>query len=630
MKNILILFFLFSTFSFAQEVNYELEDYYYLNRSKHLKISIEDKSLLIVNDITEQGTYPTDRKLYFANDYIHFDNFTTIEDIKAYTELPGNVEPLNVDHFETKDIARGSVFYSDNKTMNFVFPGVTKGAKTTLNYKAIISEPHFSNTFPFGTGVPVKNSVFTVEIDKNVELGYTGFNLEEHNITFEKIEGKKTTKYIWTAKDVKAFKESDHSLSMLEFIPHVIVYIKNYKIGRNTTVIYNNLDDLYTWNSSLIRKVEKGDLTEVHNITDELTLNLTSDWEKAKAIFNWVQENINYVAFEYEYGGLIPRDAAQVCTNRYGDCKDMTNLLYEMLIHAGIDAHHTWIGSRQKPYTHEQIPTGSVYDHMVATAKIDGKTIFLDATDSYVPFGMPSAFIQGKEGMIGLSDSTYEIETAPEVAKEQNTTEIFTAITIENNTLLASGSRVLKGYDMVDFIYDYTYDRTDKTDAQFLSDQLIIGNNKTQFTDIEFQEFERTNDNYSFSYDVEINNYAKQIGSKLYLNLNLEKPLVDGIIKQDQQQYGKKINHKYQRTYHTTFTIPEGYKVVTLPEAIVNQKEEYGFSFKFTQNESTIEVKKQIYINTLAIHNNEIEAFNNFVKSLIKAYKKSIVLEKIN
>lgn len=630
MKNILILVLLISAFSFGQNVNYDLEDYYYTKRSKYLKIGVVDKNLAIVNEIMEQASYPTSNKLYFANDYIHFDSFTHIEDIEAYTELPNSQERLNVDHFETKDVVGGSVFYSDNRTINFVFPGVTKGATTTLKYKELIDEPHFSNTFSFGSGVPIEHTVFTVEVDKNIELGYTEFNLDQYNISFEKIEGKKTTKYVWNAKDIGAFKSSEKNLSMLEFIPHVIVYIKNYKIGRKKTIIYDELDDLYRWNASLISKIEKSDLTEVHRIADELTNGLTSDREKTHAIFNWVQENINYVAFEYGFGGLIPRDAAQVCNNRYGDCKDMTNLLYEMLNHVGVNAYHTWIGSRDKPYTHAQIPTGSVYDHMITTAEIDGEYLYLDATDSFVPFGMPSSFIQGKEAMIGLAAESYTISTVPIVDKEVNTTQIYTDIKLDGTHLKASGKRILKGYDMVDFLYDFLYDRTDKTDEQFLNEQLIIGNNKAQYSNIEFQEYERTREDNTFSYTVDINDYAKQIGSKIYLNLNLEKPLVNDIVNIENQLYGKKIRHKYDRTYITTFEIPEGFSLKSIPNDIVDEREHYGFSFTFKHNNDKIEVIKEIYMNTIALYNDDLEAYNSFVKSLIKAYKKSIVLEKIN
>ncbi|MFK5879281.1 MAG: DUF3857 domain-containing protein [Flavobacteriaceae bacterium] len=630
MKKILLFLLLISQITIGQTTDYSNEDYYYIRRTKHLKIAMDKEKITIENDILEQAKFNSSNKLFYANENIYTDSFTEITDIGAYTVIPSTHKKMKVNHFETKDQIGGSVFYSDSKVINFVFPAVTKGAETILTYKEQINEPHFSSTFAFGSGVPIQESVYSVEVDKSIELGFATFNFDGFDINFEKKENRKTTVYTWKANDVKAFEKASNSLSMLKYLPHVIIYIKNYEVKNKKVAIYDNLDDLYSWNASLNDQIEKSDLSEVHKITEDLTKGLKTDDEKAKVIFNWVQKNINYVAFEYGMGGLIPRDAAKVCNKRYGDCKDMANLLYEMLNHVGIDAHHTWIGSRDKPYSHAEIPTGKVYDHMITVAFIGDKVVFLDATDNYVPYGMPSAFIQGKEGMIGISDSEYKIVTVPEQAKEKNTTLIKTIITLEDNILKASGKRTMTGYEMVDFVHDVKFVKDDKTDEQYLSTKLAIGNNKTKYTNIDLGDVTSHDSSYSISYDIEMSNYIKKFGSKIFLNLNLEKPLSKDIIKIDTQLYGKEINHKYIRNYETTFIIPDGYTLKSIPKNIANEQEDYGYSFTFTQKENQLIVNKQIYLNTLAMQNDEFEAYNNFIKSLIKAYKKSIVLEKNN
>jgi len=630
MKKILLFLLLISQVSIGQTIDYDNEDYYYIKKTKHLKIGIDAEKITIENNILEQAKFNSSNKLFYANENIYTDSFSKIEEIEAFTIVPSTHKKMKVEHFETKDQIGGSVFYSDSKAINFVFPAVTKGAETVLIYKEHVNEPHFSSTFAFGSGVPIQESVYTVEVNKNIELGFATFNFDGFNIEFEKSENRKTTTYTWKAQDVAAFDNVSNSLSMLKYIPHVVIYIKNYKVKNKQVVIYNNLDDLYAWNNSLNKQIIESDLSDVYKIAENLSKNLKSEDEKARAIFKWVQKNINYVAFEYGMGGLIPRDAAQVCNKRYGDCKDMANLLYEMLNHVGIDAHHTWIGSRSKPYTHGEIPTGKVYDHMITVAFINGKTIFLDATDNYVPYGMPSSFIQGKEGMVGISDSDYKIITVPEQAKEKNTTLIKTTIKLEDAVLKASGERTMTGFEMVNFVYDVKFAKDDKTDEKYLSTKLVIGNNKTTYSNINLGDVTAHDASYTISYDIEVSDYIKTFGSKIFLNLNLEKPLSKDLIKIENQKYGKKIDHKYIRNYETTFEIPEGYSLKSIPKDLKNQQEKYGYSFTFTQKENQLIVHKQIYMNTLALQNDEFKDYNIFIKSLIKAYKKSIVLEKIN
>ncbi len=628
MKKIVVLFLCISQFMIAQNpVDFDAEDFYYLKRSESLKVTLNKDKFTIINDVFKKAKYNTSNKLYFANDLIHFDSFTDINDIEAFTENASL--KMEVDHFETKDQFGGSVFFSDQQSINFVFPIVKKGAETTLKYTENIKDPHFLGSFRFGSFVPTKEAVYTVEVPKNVELGYKAFNLGKANVLFEKKETKKSTIYTWKANNIGDFRKEDKSLSVLKYLPHIIVYIKNYNTKGVEKPVLNDVKDLYSWYVSLKNQVDKSNLEEVFSISENLTKDLNSDKEKAKAIFNWVQDNITYVAFEDGLGGFIPRGAASVCNKRYGDCKDMANILYEMLNHIGIEAHHTWIGTRDRPYSYYEVPTPIVDNHMITTVFIDDEVIFLDATDSYVPFGMSSSFTQSKEALIGISDEEFKIVKVPIQGKEKNTSLIETIITLEESTIKASGKRTMKGYEMVDFIVDAKYKKDDKTDEEYLNNKYQIGNNKTAYTKIDLGDLSSKNDSYSISYDIEINNYSKKIGSKVYLNLNLEKPLSTAIILAEKQRFGKKIDHKYIRNYNTTFVIPEGYILKAIPKNIANELDLYGYSFTFQQKENKLIVNKTIYMNTLALENEQFEDYNIFIKSLIKAYKKSIVLEKI-
>ncbi len=630
MKKILITLLMITQFSWAQTpIDFEKEDYYFIKRSQYLKVELVNGELKIENDVFEQAKYNTGNTLYFANDFIHFDSFTDIKNINAYTESPISRKKIVVDHFETKDQFGGNIFFSDQQSINFVFPAVGKGAITTLSYKEIIKDPHFLSSFRFGTFVPTQKAEYTVEVPKGVELGYKTFNLDDLDITFEKKESKKTTIYSWKAKNIKEFRKGNKSLSILNYLPHIIVYIKNYTVKNKTTPVLNDVADLYSWYQYLTSQIDDADLTEVYAIAEETIKGLNTDTEKAKAIFNWVQSNINYVAFEDGLGGFIPRGAAGVCAKKYGDCKDMANLLSVMLNHVGIKAYHTWIGTRDRPYSYHEVPTPIVDNHMITTAIIDGKTIFLDPTDSYVPFGMPSSVIQGKEALIGISDTTYKIITVPIQNKEKSKTLIETTISLEGKSIKASSKRTMQGYDMVDFVVDAKFKKDDKTQEEYLNNKFEIGNNKTIYSNIKLDNLTTINDTYTTSYDLEINNYAKFIGSKIFLNLNLEKPLSKDIIKIKNQRFGIKIEHKFERDYITTFNIPEGYQLKSIPKNVSNELEAYGYSFTYKKEDDQLIVHQKIYMNTLALENEDFEDYNTFIKSLLKVYKKSIVLEKI-
>jgi len=82
---------------------------------------------------------------------------------------------------------------------------------------------------------------------------------------------------------------------------------------------------------------------------DEQVRGKTTELEKARSIFYWVQDNIRYIAFEDGYAGFVPQTVQDVFKNKYGDCKGMANLVTEMLKLAGLVVHMTWIGTKHLP-----------------------------------------------------------------------------------------------------------------------------------------------------------------------------------------------------------------------------------------------------------------------------------------
>ncbi|WP_299227947.1 DUF3857 domain-containing protein [uncultured Psychroserpens sp.] len=626
MNKYFFLFLLVSFFSWSQD--FSDEDYIYLKRHEHIKIKLENDQFDIAKNVSEQAKYITSKKLYFANEAMHFDSFTSIEDIDAYTLIPETNKKIKVDYIETKREFDNGVFYSDQESKTFTFPAVTKGAVTHLNYKEIIKDPHFLGMFRFGTYVPTKSAQLSIEFPSNVTIGYIDFNTSGIDIDFKKDTEGNTNTYTWTVSNIDSFQGEDDSESIIYYLPHIIVYIKSYVKDGKTINVLNDVSDLYKWYTSLVEQIDNSALKKVYGIANDIVKTLNSDREKAEAIFNWVQDNITYVAFEDGLGGFVPRGAASVCDKRYGDCKDMANLLYEMLNHVGIDAYRTWIGTRDRNYSYFDVPTPMVDNHMITTAVVENDTIFLDATDSYVPFGMPSGFTQTKEALLGIDKDNFKIIKVPAQDASKNVTTVNTLMELNKGSVKVSEKRALKGYEKVDFITDYTYKKDTKTEEEYLNTTLALGNNKTKYTNITKSNFNNKSVPLILDYNLDIASYTKTIGEKIFINLNIDKSLSNSNIDVKDRKYSKKIDHKFQKNFTTKFKIPEGYKASYIPEERSFEDSNYGYRITYNVKDNIITQNKSIYVNTLSIQKEDFDHWNGFIKSLIKAYKKSIILER--
>ena len=192
---------------------------------------------------------------------------------------------------------------------------------------------------------------------------------------------------------------------------------------------------------------------------------------------------------------------------------------------------------------------------------------------------------------------------------------------------IVSEKRLLSGYEKVEFITDYLYKKATKTEEEFLNTTLALGNNKTSYNNITKQNFDNKRNPLELSYNLTIDNYVKKVGTKLYINLDIDRVLSKSKVDIEDKKYDKKIDHTYTKNYVTTLTIPEGYTASFIPEDLSFENENYGYKMTYNKKDNTIIQHKNIFVNTLSVKKQDFESWNEFIKSLIKAYKKSIILE---
>lgn len=629
-----LTFLLLVTAAFAQadlealRAKYPKEDVVYLYQKEHLTISIEGKGLKIENNISESMAFLTGEDLRFSKESIYYNSFSEIRDIKAYTMVPAKRkhQEVPVSNFEEKDAISGGVFYDDHKKLQFVFPQVQKDAYTHLSYTEEIKDPRMLGSFFFNSYIPVLEATYQITAPKTVELAFEMMGEHTDQVTFTKKESGDNVIYTWTAGNIPKLTFESNAPSRSYYDPHLVVRITSYEIGNRKQHVLRNVDDLYAWYSSLVAQTNNDISPEIKTLVSQLIQNAKTDREKAQAIFQWVQQNITYVAFEDGMGGFIPRSAASVCSKKYGDCKDMANLLKVMLTEAGLNAHRTWIGTRNRPYAYEKVPTPIVDNHMIAALELDGETLFLDATGQYTPFGLPTSMIQGKEALVEQGPESYKIMRVPVVPAEKSVKADTTKLTINNGNVLGSGRTHWTGYLKVNMEYHY-YGEDDQNLETFMSKALQRGSNKFNLKQVTVDGLKDPGADLLADFDFVIPDYAKEVAGKIYINLNLEKNWADMTIDINSRRYDREFEQKHQLLYIIELEIPEGYRVDYLPGAAQVNNHKFGsFYFTYQQQGNTIILNKKLVLDTLMLHKADMADWNTFIDKLNKAYKETVVL----
>jgi tetratricopeptide (TPR) repeat protein/transglutaminase-like putative cysteine protease len=119
---------------------------------------------------------------------------------------------------------------------------------------------------------------------------------------------------------------------------------------------------------------------DVKKVVAEVTRGLTDPVARARALTYWMRRNVRYVSIGLGHD-FTPHLPGEVLANRYGDCKDGSQLLAVMLREAGLKVELVTLGTRDDGQVLDQVPSpwGT---HAILVVTIDGKEHWIDTTAS--------------------------------------------------------------------------------------------------------------------------------------------------------------------------------------------------------------------------------------------------------
>lgn len=608
---------------------YSNENAVFVSRKENAEIKLEKDQLVVYSKTYEELLLLTDKTSEYIDRNVYWSSFSDIEDLDARSEIPdGNgYKTIKVKNFsKTNEISDGT-FYDDSRSYQFVFPGLTNGSRTILSYTEKLKDPHLFGRFYFVSFAPEKEVEYSVTFPSSVKIHYKLFNVKDSALQFTSKTSGKSTTYTWKMQNVKKIKSEDDAPNYTYFIPGIVVLIDQYTVDGKTIKVLSDTNDFYNWDYSFIKDVNTTVAPTVKQVVDSITAGATDDLDKVRRIFYWVQNQVTYIAYEDSLGGFIPREASLVCSRRFGDCKDMASTLVEMIKAAGLQAYSTWIGTRDIPYSFEDVPSPSSTNHMICTYIQNGKYYFLDATGKDSPFDFPTSMIQGKQALVGMGEGKYQIVRVPIMDTNRNIYSDSVHMDLaDNTTIKAQGKLTMSGYDKISL--GYQLQNVDKSNEhKYVSQLLQKGNNKFNLDSYSYENLTDRDKDLGINYSFTLGDYVEQNGNELYLNMQLEKVYMNDLIDADRES-PREIEFKTIDKGINTLTIPNGYKVSYLPESAGYNGPLGGFKISYSVKNNVITNESYVYINTLMIYPKDFSEWNKMIRALSHAYNESVTLVK--
>lgn len=615
----------------AMQDKHKGNDVVYLKYNESIFIEPQNEDLYITDRTENELLFLTESASYYAQQKISYVNHvSSIAEIEAYTNVPkpkGGYKKVKVNEYTKNSNTSSDVFYDDVNTTDFVFPQPTIGAIGVVNYTEEIKDPHFLSRYYFASGIPIESAVFQIKVHKLVDLKYVLKNPTEDIKFTEVIEGNFKI-YTWTRKNITKLKAEDEAKSIAYETPHIIVYIASYQGKTKKHKVLENTQGLYKFCYSLLDKGLETPDAALKRITDSVVQNVTTDLEKLQKIYYYVQDNINYIAFEDGLGGFIPRKPTLVCSRKYGDCKDIANLICTMLNYAGVPAYHTWVGTTTIPYKFSELPIMGVANHMIAAVPINNQWYFLDGTSKFLSYKYPSGFVQGKQAMIGINADSFLLMDIPMVNASVNITKNFIQAQFSGDTLIGKATRVVDGLPRCNIVSSVYY-VPEKRREEFWKNFLELAQNNCTIDSIKITGMKGRDSLLTCTYNYKIPKYVTHFEDEVYVNLNLIKEWSNSNIDLETRTREFMFDEANSDEIITTFVIPKGYNVVKIPSNYSIDKGNYSFNFTYERKGNTIIYTQKYWFNTMEFKKDDFKPWNETIALLQKAFRQTLVLKKI-
>ena len=340
--------------------------------------------------LTDQGAVQIGRQSFSVNK-----DLEQLDVLEAYTlKADGRRIDIQPEHIQVQSgVATGGTGLSwpGVEIRQITYPDVKKGDSVVWRYRKTTHQPALPG-WASGTefAYPWENILkenIRIEAPKAMKLHV----FAAHYAMVKTSEGALD---IWSAEgNHQAFAMEQNTANSLSWMPRVYM---------------STLPGQEAWAERFAQRVAaKAVVTpSLQKLADHITENLQSDRDKARAVYDWVRQNLRYVAVYVGTGGFEPNTVGDILRNRYGDCKDHMLLLITLLKATGIEAVPALLNTTPE-YALPELPIGLTH----TIAYLPSFQQFADPTASTIPFGALPWADSDKPVVVALADGARILRT---------------------------------------------------------------------------------------------------------------------------------------------------------------------------------------------------------------------------
>jgi tetratricopeptide (TPR) repeat protein len=277
--------------------------------------------------------------------------------------------------------------FSDRRKLEAPLPRLAVGSlieeEIVIRDREPLLHAGISGSIVVGRRVPVRRSIVRIDAPsaKKVRVVARGFakNPKPRQVT---ARGRTTWTYDFGPLDARPPGETGvpGDTTAVPFI--------GYATGESWQAIARGYRELVE------RRLAEGPVTLPANVKGATTK------QTVDQALRWLHEQVRYTGIEFSEAAIVPWPPSETLKRGFGDCKDKASLLVAVLRGAGIHAELALLATGPGLDVDPELPGMGSFDHAIVRAKVDGRDVWIDATEPRLPAGQLPARDQGRLALI--------------------------------------------------------------------------------------------------------------------------------------------------------------------------------------------------------------------------------------
>ncbi|MGB5238787.1 MAG: DUF3857 domain-containing transglutaminase family protein, partial [Flavobacteriaceae bacterium] len=337
---------------------------------------------------------------------------------QIYDASGNEIKRIKQKQFNDVSAVDGGTLYSDSRVLYMDYTPTQYPYTVDFSYEftsestALIPSWFFIDSYLLS----VEKSIYEVRY----EQPYLKPIIKEINLEGLQLEKDSTaTTITYQVSNLSAIKKETLCPSLRNFAPRLLVRLKNFQYEGIAGDV-NNWKEMGLWVQENLLAGRDELPSETIDRINTLVSGVTDTLERAKKVYEFVQDNTRYVSVQVGIGGIQPISAIEVDRVKYGDCKGLSNYTKALLDAVNIPAYYVHVESgNERVDFEEDFPDLGQGNHVILAIPYNGQYYWIDCTSQIHPFGFLGDFTDDRKVLL-IKPEGGEIVKTPNYTNEYN------------------------------------------------------------------------------------------------------------------------------------------------------------------------------------------------------------------